>query len=173
VWPSFYNPWTGTILMWPGMRPPQQQQPTHPPQHALLAAPAYYRALDGPSFTPLSTTPPHQQQAMPPSWSPWICMWDQQLLANSFNGLGIGLHILLNALRWMVPSVAAAASAPTTIGTALSSGSPCPSYPQPQQWRQRQGKGKGEGERQEQWLRWIWQQRRQGEGERERQEQWL
>jgi hypothetical protein len=23
VWPSFYNPWTGTIPMWPGMRPPQ------------------------------------------------------------------------------------------------------------------------------------------------------
>ncbi len=23
VWPSFYNLWTGTIPMWPGMRPPQ------------------------------------------------------------------------------------------------------------------------------------------------------
>jgi hypothetical protein len=24
VWPSFYNPCTGTNSMWPGMRPPQQ-----------------------------------------------------------------------------------------------------------------------------------------------------
>jgi hypothetical protein len=59
VWPSFYNSWIGTILMWLGMRPPQQKQPAHPPQHALLAAPAYYRALSGPSFTLLPTTPLH------------------------------------------------------------------------------------------------------------------
>jgi hypothetical protein len=24
MWPSFYNPWTDTILMWPGMRPLKQ-----------------------------------------------------------------------------------------------------------------------------------------------------
>jgi hypothetical protein len=23
AWPSFYDPWAGTISMWPGMRPPQ------------------------------------------------------------------------------------------------------------------------------------------------------
>jgi hypothetical protein len=49
VWPSFFNLWTGTILMWSGMRP--HQQPTHPPQHALLVA------------------PPLQQQAATPTWS--------------------------------------------------------------------------------------------------------
>jgi hypothetical protein len=48
VWPSFYNPWTGTISMWPGM--------CHP-QHSLLAAPMYYRAPGGPSFTPLPGAP--------------------------------------------------------------------------------------------------------------------
>jgi hypothetical protein len=60
MWPSFYNPWTGTISMWPGMRPPQQQS-ARPPQHALFAAPAYYGAPGSPSFAPLPTPPPHQQ----------------------------------------------------------------------------------------------------------------
>jgi hypothetical protein len=105
VWPSFYNPWTSTILMWPGMRPlqQQQQQPAHPPQHALLTAPAYYRALGGPSFTPLPMTSPHQQQAMPPSWSPWICTWDQQSLANSFNTMALTPTAVTN---WVADSVA-------------------------------------------------------------------
>ena len=54
-WPSFYNPWTGTITMWPG---PQQQQKAgkqppqaqagasgfSPQQHALMAATAPYGA---------------------------------------------------------------------------------------------------------------------------------
>jgi hypothetical protein len=59
MWPSFYNPWTGTISMWLGMRPPQQQ-PMCLPQHALLATLAYYGAPDGPSFTLLPAPPPHQ-----------------------------------------------------------------------------------------------------------------
>jgi hypothetical protein len=58
AWPSFYNPLTDTILMWPGMRPPQQQ-PTCPPQDVQLAAPTYYGALGGPSFTPLLVPAPH------------------------------------------------------------------------------------------------------------------
>ena len=36
-WPSFYNPWTGTIQMWPGPRPPLAPLPARPPQQALLA----------------------------------------------------------------------------------------------------------------------------------------
>jgi hypothetical protein len=51
-----------------------------PPQHALLAPPAYYGAPNGPSFAPLPATPPHQQQAVPLSWSPWTGMWDLQSL---------------------------------------------------------------------------------------------
>ncbi|CAO2143631.1 unnamed protein product [Urochloa humidicola] len=31
-WPSYYNPWTGTIHMWPGPRPPVPQPPTPAPQ---------------------------------------------------------------------------------------------------------------------------------------------
>jgi hypothetical protein len=76
TWPSFYNPWTGTISMCPGMRS-SQQQPAYPPQHALLAAPAYYKAPSGPSFAPLPVPPPHQQQVTAPAWSPWTGAWDQ------------------------------------------------------------------------------------------------
>jgi hypothetical protein len=61
-----------------------QQQSTHPPQHALLAAPAYFRAPDSPSFTPLSVPPLHQQQVAVPAWSRWTGVWDQQSLTNSF-----------------------------------------------------------------------------------------
>jgi hypothetical protein len=59
AWPSFYNPWTSTIMMWLGMHPPQQQ-PVRPLHHALLAAPVYYGAPGGPSFAPLPAHPPHQ-----------------------------------------------------------------------------------------------------------------
>jgi hypothetical protein len=58
TWPSFYNPWTGTVSMWSGMRPPQQK-PVRSLQHALLTAPTYYGAPDGPSFVPLLMPPPY------------------------------------------------------------------------------------------------------------------
>jgi hypothetical protein len=70
------------------MRPPQQL-PEHPPQHTLLTALAYYEAPDGPSFAPLSVHPPHQQQVVALSWSPWMGAWDQQSLANSFNTMAL------------------------------------------------------------------------------------
>jgi hypothetical protein len=37
AWPSFYNPWTGTIAMWPSQAP----SASHPPASALLTAPHY------------------------------------------------------------------------------------------------------------------------------------
>jgi hypothetical protein len=37
-WPSFYNPWTGTISMWPGQTP----DASHPPASALLTTPPAY-----------------------------------------------------------------------------------------------------------------------------------
>ena len=70
------------------MHPPQQQ-PARPPQHALLAAPAYYGAPGGPSFAPLLAPPPHQQQVAAPAWSPWTGAWDQQSLANSFSTMAL------------------------------------------------------------------------------------
>jgi hypothetical protein len=36
----------------------------------LLASPVYNGALSGPSFTPLTVPPPHQQEAVTPAWSP-------------------------------------------------------------------------------------------------------
>jgi hypothetical protein len=57
TWPSFYNPLTDTKSIWSGMCPPQQS--ACPPQHTLLAAPAYYGAPGGPSFVPLPWPPPH------------------------------------------------------------------------------------------------------------------
>jgi hypothetical protein len=41
-----------------------------PPQHALLAAPAYYEAPDGPSFAALPAPQLHQQQATALAWLP-------------------------------------------------------------------------------------------------------
>jgi hypothetical protein len=37
AWSSFYNPWTGTISMWPGQSP----SASRPPVPALLIAPPY------------------------------------------------------------------------------------------------------------------------------------
>jgi hypothetical protein len=62
---------------------------TRPPQHALLAAPAYYGAPGGPSFVPLPLPLPHQQQTAAPTWSPWTGVWDQQSLANSFSTMAL------------------------------------------------------------------------------------
>jgi hypothetical protein len=66
--------------MWPGMRPPQ---------HTLLAAPAYYGAPDSPSFAPLPVPLPHQQQTATSAWSPWTGAWDQLSLANSFSTMAL------------------------------------------------------------------------------------
>jgi hypothetical protein len=37
AWPSFFNPWTGIIAMWPGHAP----STSRPPAPALLTAPPY------------------------------------------------------------------------------------------------------------------------------------
>lgn len=98
-WPSFYNPWTGTINMWPGPRPPQAR----PPQHALLAASGPFGPISGqpplPQPAPLPTpqytqqaplpTPQYTQQAPVSPWTPWTPAWDQQSLANFFGTLSL------------------------------------------------------------------------------------
>jgi hypothetical protein len=45
AWPSFYNPWIGTITMWLGMHPPLQSVHSLAQQHAMLVGPGYYGAL--------------------------------------------------------------------------------------------------------------------------------
>lgn len=88
-WPSFYNPWTGTIQMWPGpqqsagARPPGASMPQSrggvPMPHAMVAmtAPAYYSL---PPQVPLSAPAP---PASTPMSGPGT--WDQMSLANAFN----------------------------------------------------------------------------------------
>jgi hypothetical protein len=56
-WPSFYNPWTDTISMWPGQAP----SASRPPAPALLTAPPYGTpsppAYDMPPYDVPPTTP--------------------------------------------------------------------------------------------------------------------
>jgi hypothetical protein len=90
-WPSVYNPWTGTIHMWPGSmsagsspRPGQQYRPPGPSQSYLAAPglPTLQAGLLGPPPAPMPapTAPP-----APQPWSPWTGSWDQRALANTFS----------------------------------------------------------------------------------------
>jgi len=93
-WPSLYNPWAGTIQMYPGPRPPvAPQQPVRPgPQQAFVAQPAFaplglppgffgYPAAQVPQGATWAATPP-QTQYSPLSGTP---SWDQQSLASTFS----------------------------------------------------------------------------------------
>jgi hypothetical protein len=61
AWPSFYNPWTGTIAMWLGHAP----SASRPPAPALLAAPPY-----GVPATPPAPAlgDPHLDDLVPAGW---------------------------------------------------------------------------------------------------------
>jgi len=66
-WPSFYNPWTGFIQMWPGPRPPPPQAAARPAsQHALLAQqqgrPPLHRPPSSPPRRHLRRGPPPAQE---------------------------------------------------------------------------------------------------------------
>jgi hypothetical protein len=70
TWPSFYNPWTDTISMWPGQTPGASRPPASAP--ALLTMPIAYGA---PPYGPPPTHPaPPPLQPMgtstTPPWSP-------------------------------------------------------------------------------------------------------
>lgn len=113
-WPSFYDPWTGTIQMWPGgQRPraphpgaPQQALITGPPQFTVPApygsppqhVPAPYFPgpvppvpfqMPGPLFIPNAAAHslgvPSTPQPPPASWSPW----DTSSLANAFSTVSL------------------------------------------------------------------------------------
>jgi hypothetical protein len=64
-WPSIYNPWTGSIHLWPGGPRGQSPRPgPTPPPHALMDSmpPTFYQAPPPvPGFT----------QALPSAPSPW------------------------------------------------------------------------------------------------------
>jgi hypothetical protein len=108
-WPSLYNPWTGTISMYPSPNMGELQQPPRPQQQQV-----FLTALGQPvglsqHTTPLAPIPisaqlyatqqqhqlqhqaqatygaHQQQQAAQSPWNPWQGAWDQQSLASSFN----------------------------------------------------------------------------------------
>ena len=87
-WPSFYNPWTGTIQMWPGPRPPLAPLPTRPPQQAMLA-----QQHSQPPVTPRAPMEhAGQWSALPPGFFPSTVgpsSWDQQSLASTFSTMAL------------------------------------------------------------------------------------
>jgi hypothetical protein len=108
-WPSLYNPWTGTISMYPGPTMGEMQQPSRPQQQQVfLTAPGQPVGLSQ-HTTPLAPIPlsaqlyaaqqqhqlqqqaqaaygaQQQQQVAQTPWNPWQGTWDQQSLTSSFN----------------------------------------------------------------------------------------
>ena len=85
-WPSFLNPWTGSIHMWPGSSsgrshgPPPH--PGQPPQQAMMAGPAapgtYYPPAPAAFYQPPAPV-------FLSAWSPW----NPQALANAFNTVSL------------------------------------------------------------------------------------
>lgn len=63
AWPSFYDPWTGTIQMWPGPWPPNSAPPRHPAQQQPRLGPAHQQA-----FLAAQTAPAPLQAPFHPSY---------------------------------------------------------------------------------------------------------
>jgi hypothetical protein len=82
-WPSLYNPWTGTIHMWPGpfagagAPRPATSQPVFFAASPPAAPSAPLRPQQG--LLPLPGPP------SPSVWGPWTNGWDVQSLASSFS----------------------------------------------------------------------------------------
>ena len=104
-WPSFFNPWTGSIQMWPGPRAPplaqlpqghvgpQQQQAQ---QQALLAQQLYsaqqlhplqQQAFLSAQYQQQQQSAQYQQQQQPAQYQPMVGspLWDQNSLASTFS----------------------------------------------------------------------------------------
>jgi hypothetical protein len=85
AWPSFYNPWTGTIAMWPGQAP----SASRPPAPALLNAPHYGMPPTPPYGVPIMPQAP--PALLPPgtptstTWSPPAGDWDNASLTAAFS----------------------------------------------------------------------------------------
>jgi hypothetical protein len=78
---NYYNPWTGSIYMWPGPRaPPPPHTPAPPSHQAYIASPPAQWAGHW-SVPPLAPVPT-PQPSPPPGW-------DQQALAASFETMSV------------------------------------------------------------------------------------
>ena len=118
-WPSFLNPWTGSIHMWPGSTPGGQRGP---PPHvgssphqamAVGAPPTFYPPAPGAYYA----APP---QAPPPAWSPW----NPESLANAFST--VSLTPPPNPSEWVIDS---GASSHIAANPGMVTMSPTSSFP--------------------------------------------
>jgi hypothetical protein len=122
AWPSLYNPWTGTIAMWPGQAP----RASRPPAPALLTVPPYGVPPTPPYGVPASHPPP--PQLLPPgtptmTWSPLSRGWDNASLAVAFSTMA-----MTPPSDWVIDSGASYHTTPTT-GTLSRSHPPHFSHP--------------------------------------------
>jgi hypothetical protein len=123
-WPSF-NPWTGTIQMWPdnssgGQQQRSEQPPMRPLPQALLAALVsmvlFLVFLDLLPNRPLQ----HQATPLPPTAFPiqdlapsnWTPSWDQQQLASTFNTMTLRPPLAIT--DWIPDSGASNHTTPTS-----------------------------------------------------------
>jgi hypothetical protein len=88
AWPSLYNPWIGTIAMWPGQAP-RASRPLAP---ALLTMPPYGVPPTPPYGVPASHPAP--PLLLPPgtpttTWSPLSGGWDNASLAAAFSTMAM------------------------------------------------------------------------------------
>jgi hypothetical protein len=116
-WPSFYNPWTATISMWPGQALSASRPLT--PVPALLINCAPYnapssRAYGLPPYGVPPTTPTLPQ--LPPTgtptttpWSPFARGWDPASLAAAYNTMALAPP----SSNWVIDSSASYHTTPT------------------------------------------------------------
>jgi hypothetical protein len=111
AWPSFYNPWIGTIVMCSGQAP----SASRPPVSTLLIVPPYdVPPLTPPQLTPLGTS-------TPTPWSPLARGWHPAALVAAFSTMAMTPP----SSDWVVDS---GASYHTTSNTGTLS-HPHPSHP--------------------------------------------
>jgi hypothetical protein len=106
-WSSFYNPWIGTISMWPGQGP-SASRPTSP---ALQTTPPYSMPPYG---VPLTTPVPPQ---LPPTgtstttpWPPFTGDWDPTAFAAAYSNMALAPP----SSDWVIDSGASYHITPTT-----------------------------------------------------------
>jgi hypothetical protein len=121
AWLSFYNPWTGTIAMWPSQAP----SASRPPAPALLSAPHYGMPPMPPYGVPV--VPQAPPALLPPgtptstTWSPPTGGWDNASLAAAFSTMAMTPP----SFDWVIDSGASYHTTPTT-GTLSRSHPPFP-----------------------------------------------
>jgi hypothetical protein len=116
-WPSFYNPWTDTISMWPGPAPSASRPPA--PAPTLLTTPIYgtplLPAYGMPPYgvPPTTTAPPPLLPTGTPtttSWPPFAGGWDPASLAAAYNTMALAPP----SSDWVIDSGASYHTTPNT-----------------------------------------------------------